>query len=332
MTIRATSLSVALLLTACAANPPVSEQEGTVAAGYGRVFGRVQYIYNSIPTRLGQHVGESHNVSLFVRSLDTGELHYMRVEGAGDYSWPLKPGKYVVIGYTVKRTAGSYSEGITRRLMAPVTVPEPGAAVYIGDLRVQSDSGSYRTGWVDAYEATLKRASEKLAAGKFSPTKGVLRPERPPGTFSEVRPICAQFWGLTCTEANQGLEAIQPNFRGTISSFPVTDSLSPLFEWKPPARTDVTYDIAVYESISFEYLGGRVERMLGSQVAYAEGLTEPKFRPTTPLAPSKKYEWSVRLRQGDVVSTWSTTGYSFDVFIAARSATGQFFAFETPFK
>jgi hypothetical protein len=323
---------ITALLAACAAAPPVSDEEGTSAAGYGRVFGRVQYTYNGAPTELGASLLGSHNVTLFLRPVGSDEMQYLKAESDGSFSWPLKPGNYVLIGYTVERTAGSYREGITRRWMAPIAVPEPGAAVYIGDLRVQSDKGRYRTELVDDYEETLKRAQPKLAAGKFRPVRAVLRPEPAPGKVKTVRAICAPAWGLTCTEANQGVEPVRPVAFG--QNFPTVESLTPLLEWKPAARTDLAYDVAIYESLSFEYAAGtaRVNRMLGSLVGYAEGLTEPKYTPAVPLQPGRKYEWSVRLRDGDTVSTWSTTSSSLNLIVAGRSASGQMFGFETPAK
>jgi hypothetical protein len=329
---RAASLALAVLLAACAAKAPVSEEEGTAAAGFGRVFGRVNYTYNGEPTQLGLAFMGSHNVALFLREAGSGELHYMKVDGDGSFSWPLKPGNYLLLGFTAGRQAGSYNESITRRLMAPVAVPEAGAAVYIGDLRVESDKGRYRTEWRDQYDETLKRASENLAAGKFRPVKALLRPEPPPGKFTAMRPICAPHWGVTCSDNNQGLQPVQPDDSG--QSFPVTESLTPLLEWKPATRPGVTYDVAIYESVSFEYGAGtgKVSRMLGSQAAYAEALTETRYRPATPLAPGKKYEWSVRLREGDTVSSWSSTSYSLNLIIAGRRASGQYFSFETPAK
>jgi hypothetical protein len=61
-------------------------------------------------------------------------------------------------------------------------------------------------------------------------------------------------------------------------------------------------------------------------VSYAEGLKEPRYAPKTPLEPGRRYQWSVRLRDGDTVSSWSTTGYNWIV----RTGYGQYFAFETP--
>jgi hypothetical protein len=322
----------AALLVSCAVKPPVSEEEGSVASGYGRVFGRVQYTYDGAPAELGLALLGSHDVTLFLREAGGEELQYLQPERDGSFSWPLKPGNYVLIGLAAGRSAGSYREGTNRRYMAPVSVPEAGVAVYIGDIRIASRGGRYAIDLVDDYDETLKRMQPLLASGRFRPVKALLRPERPPGRYKAVQPICSGAWGVACSDANQGVEVVAPVGPGM--TFPTTETLTPLLEWKPSARSDVTYDLVVYESLNFEYALGRqrVSRMLGALAAYAEALPEPRFVPPAALPPGRKYEWSVRVRSGDTVSTWSTTSFSLNLLIAGRRSSGQLFGFETPAK
>lgn len=329
---RAASVALlASLLVSCAAQPPVSEAEGTAAAGYGRVFGRVQYSYNGAPTELGLAMLGSHDVTLFVRQAGSEQLQYLKPERDGTFSWPLKAGDYVLVGLAAGRTAGSYREGTTRRYMAPIAVAEAGTAVYIGDIRIASRSGRYNIDVVDGYDETLSRMQAQLEGAKFRPVKAFLQPERPPGTYKRVQPICAAAWGLTCSSTQQGVEIVAPVGPGM--TFPTTESLTPLLEWKPSPRKDLTYDVVIYESLTFAYgFGDQVNRMLGARVAYAQGLTEPRFTPPSALQPGKKYEWSVRLRSGDTVSSWSTTSFSVNLVVAGRRESGRLFAFETPEK
>ena len=49
-----------------------------------------------------------------------------------------------------------------------------------------------------------------------------------------------------------------------------------------------------------------VRDLPGALVAYAEGLREPRWSPPS-LQPGRLYQWTVRLRDGDTVSSWSTT-------------------------
>jgi len=321
-----------VLLAACVGKAPVSEEEGAAAAGYGRLFGRVQYTYNGEPTELGAGFLASHTVTLLLRQAGSDEVQYLQPERDGTFSWPLRPGHYALIGVGAGRSAGSYRESTVRRYMAPIQLGEAGSALYIGDIRVQSSRGQYAIEILDEYDETVKRMQPLLDAGKFRPVKALLRPERPPGRFKAIQPVCSPRWGLTCSETSRGVELVAPVGPGM--TFPTTESLTPLLEWKPSTRKDVTYDVAIYESLSVEnpFMNVRVNRMLGALAAYAEGLTEPRFVPATPLKPSRKYEWSVRLRSGDTVSTWSTTNFSLNLLIASKSESNQLFAFETPEK
>jgi hypothetical protein len=327
-TLLAFGMAASVVLLASCNAPPVNEEEGTAAAGYGRLFGRIQYSYNGEPTALGlTPLLNSHHVTLFLREAASGLVHYVEPERDGSVSWPLKPGQYVLIGLSAGRSAGSYHEQTTRRYMAPVAI-EAGKAVYIGDIRVESRGGRYNIVVADQYDETLKLMQPRLTSGKFQPVKALMQPERAPGNYKAVQPACAAMWGLTCSETNQGVEIVRPVGFG---SFPITESLTPMLEWKPSSQKDVAYDVVIYESLSFEFTQwGSVSRMLGSRAAYAEGLTEPRFTPATPLPPGKKYEWSVRLRRGDTVSSWSTASSSLNLVIAGRSSSGRFFGFETP--
>lgn len=322
--------SVALLVS-CAAQAPVSEAEGTAAAGYGRVFGRVHYSYNGAPTELGLAMLGSHDVTLFVRQAGSDQMQYLKPQRDGTFSWPLKAGDYVLVGLAAGRTAGSYRENTTRRYMAPIALAEAGTALYIGDIRVQSRGGRYNIDVVDEYDETLRRMQPQLEGAKFRPVKALMQPERPPGNYKRVQSVCAAAWQLACSDTHQGVEIVAPVGPGM--TFPSTESLTPVLEWKPSPRKDVTYDVVVYESLTFAYgFGDQVNRLLGSRVAYAEGLTEPRFAPPTALQPGKKYEWSVRLRDGDTVSSWSTTSFSLNLLVAGRRESGRLFAFETPEK
>jgi len=125
------------------------------------------------------------------------------------------------------------------------------------------------------------------------------------------------------------VEPLKP--AGTAQGFPVTENLTPPLEWKPSSRPGVAYDVAIFESLTFKYgAAGNVPRMRGALVAYAEGLREPRYSPLAPLQPAKKYEWTVRLRDGDTVSSWSATSYFVFAIVAAASGSGQGFGFATP--
>lgn len=321
-----------LLLAACADMPtrPVDEKVATTAAGYGRAFGRVDYLENGKEIVWSSSALGFDLLTLFVQSVRTGEMQYMQIEGDGHFYWPLAAGEYVIVGYQYTRQRVTSSR-LTGRLVTTFSVPQPGQAVYIGNLRVEADTRRYGFDVVDQYAETLKRVDARIAAEKFEAVKGLMRLEGQTGSHKRVTEICDKAWGLTCDRTYQGVEAVRPS--GTELGFPVTQDLTPLLEWKPSGRPEVSYDVAIYESFTFRYgATGVVPRMRGALVAYSEGLREPRYVPATPLLPGKRYEWTVRLRDGDTVSSWSATSYFVFVIVAGASGSGQGFGFTTPSK
>ena len=214
--------------------------------------------------------------------------------------------------------------------MATFAVPQAGQAVYLGELQVEAGKGGNRIRVADKYdEGGLSRFEARPDAGKFQSAKGLMVLEPPPGKFKHVLGICGGGWGIECTNEFRGVEPLAPE--GTAHGYPVVAMLPPLLEWKPSSSPGVTYDVAVYESHAttpLSELSAVNSRIRGAIVAYAEGLAEPRFAPTG-LMRNRTYEWSVRLRDGDTVSSWSTTSRSTFVIIAASRGSGQFFGFAT---
>jgi hypothetical protein len=328
------ALAALPLLWACTMPQRVADEESaTLAAGYGRAFGRVRYFdgVREVTFATGPFAHWSNTLTLFVRPRRGGEMQYMPVGGDGSFAWPLQAGDYVIVGFhrTRQGTWDVHRTYMTGRLMAAFSVPAPGKAVYVGDLHIKNQGAASGVEVLDHYDEALKRMEAKLAAGKSEPGKGLMALERPPGSYRRVGPICAPTFGLSCTENLKGVEPVQPV--DTAWAFPITQSLTPLLEWKPSHSPGATYDVAIYESLSFMFgATGAVERMRGGLIDYAEALPEPRYTPTAPLAPGKKYEWTVRVRIGDAVSTWSTTSHSLYLVIAAKKGAGQLFGFETP--
>lgn len=72
----------------------------------------------------------------------------------------------------------------------------------------------------------------------------------------------------------------------------------PTLRWDPDYRTNVTYDVVVYEVVKMN-----ASWVPGRQVTYVEGLTATFYKFPEPLAPGD-YCWSVRARRGDHVEHW----------------------------
>ncbi|MFY9317594.1 MAG: DUF6719 family protein [Burkholderiales bacterium] len=323
-------LVAAVLLSACGDMPmrPVDEKVATIAAGYGRAFGRIDYLENGKEKNWSGSVFGADLLTLFVRSVRSGEMQYMQIEGNGSFYWPLRAGDYEIVGYQVTRQMVT-SARHTGRLMTTFSVSKPGQAVYIGDLRIEAGTDRYRFDVVDRYAEALKRVDARITAGRLEAVKDLMRLEKQAGSYKRVVEICDKAWALKCDRNYQGVEPVRPS--GTEMGFPVTHNLTPLLEWKPSGRPEVSYDVAIYDAYSFAYgATGVVPRMSGALVDYSEGLREPRYSPPAPLQPGKKYEWTVRLRDGDTVSSWSATSYFVFAIVAWASGSGQGFGFATP--
>lgn len=324
-------LAATLVLAGCEGMPErVAHEDGaTASAGYGRAFGRVHYTEGGKEFDWGAFGLQTHDLTLFVRPLPDGPMQFMPMEGSGAFVWPLRPGDYEIIGLQ-RRTSSAARSWRTASVVARFRVPEAGTAVYIGDLRVRADNRSSHVRVLDEFEGARGRAEPRIAKGGFHVARGLMELQKSQvGSFRRWEPICLGSFGVSCDDTHQGVVPLAPE--GTGLSFPVVKDGRPLLEWKPAAHADVTYDVAIYESFKFGYgFNGQVDRLRGRRVAYAENLKEPRFVPAEPLAPGKRYEWTVRARRGDVVSTWSSTRYSVFLLVAARSASGLWFGFETP--
>lgn len=325
-------MALAALISGCGNMPsrPADAQQATAQAGYGRAFGRVVYTLDGKEKDWGTSILASEMLTVFVRALPGGEMQYMEIDGKGDFSWPLRPGEYVIVAYQVMNRMVT-NQRSTARLWTTFSVPAAGQAVYIGDLRIEASKGAYRFGVIDQYAEALSAQGASFRQARFEPVKGLMRPEAPLGTSKRVIGICNEAWGIKCDKQYQGVEPVLP--AGTAQGFPVTEDLTPVLEWKPSTRPGATYDVVIFESLSFAFGAvGSVSRMRGARVAYGEALRESRFTPATPLEPGKKYEWTVRVRDGDTVSTWSATSYFVFVLVAAASGSGQGFGFTTPSK
>ena len=117
------------------------------------------------------------------------------------------------------------------------------------------------------------------------------------------------------------------------------DSLTPLFRWTPAYEPDVRYDFIIYEAheigCSFlALLSVECEWAIGREVYYREGLQKPEHTVEISLQPDSEYYWSVRIRYGDNVSSWSRFEYRW-VYVTP-TLVGQdawefpFFLFKTP--
>jgi hypothetical protein len=295
---------------------PAEPTASKPAAASSRAFGRARLYYKGEKIELGFFS----RLLLFVRSQRTGEIEKMDItDERGTFSWALDPGEYVIVAYFHLNQYG--------RLWLTFTVPGRGEAVYIGDLHIAFTAAHYRWAVRNAYAEAEKDFKEALRSEGLKPKVELMKAEASPGTFRHMKSICAtDVWGLECDHSNAGVKPLSPE--GDPLPHPRAESLAPRLAWSPVRREGLTYDVAVYESISAPTVG--LKRMRGALVLYAEGLREASYQVPKPLEANKQYEWSVRLRSGDTVSTWSTTGYFVFFVVGWASGSGNWFGFTTP--
>lgn len=329
------AISMTMLASACTnvAQPPPSEEVATAAGNYGRAFGRVILIedgkevdWSGLDSKL-----RFQSLTFFVRSIASGEIQYMAIESPGGFFWPLTVGDYVIIGYQVTRS-GPPSEYHSARLWTTFTVSRPGEAVYIGDVRIERRGQRIRVSTIDQYSEAVKREEGRIAAANLQVSKGLMRGEAETASYKWIVDVCNSFyWELKCDDNFRGVEPLEP--LGAAGQYPVTQDLMPVLQWKPTSRQGVTYDIEIYESLTLRRgLGGGSSSLRGARIVHVEGLREPRYKLATPLPPGRQFQWTVRLRNGDTVSTWSTTSHFVFLLVAASRGAGQYFGFNTPDK
>ena len=135
---------------------------------------------------------------------------------------------------------------------------------------------------------------------------GVWEPRRTSKSGVSMR-RWVQLLGLACLLLNaygcmtyHGLTPLSP-LPGYPASPITIPSLQPVLEWEPCEETEPTYDVFVVEGLQ----GDRLYNP-GKPVFYREGITENKVKIEPPLVFDRLYWWSVRTRNGDKVSEWSS--------------------------
>ena len=133
----------------------------------------------------------------------------------------------------------------------------------------------------DRLDSEVANLGTRMAAPLPPVIRWMVQFEPSVGTFSSLWSICGPRGGVTCDRTWQGLEPLKPD--GTARSFVGVDNLAPLLEWKPAARENLRYDLAVHESLPLALNLPGSPRVRGSLVAYAEGLETPRWQVTPAL-------------------------------------------------
>lgn len=258
---------------------------------------------------------------LVVRGENDAEATQYAIRDPGYFFWNLPPGRYMVVGYVNVNQRGS--------VRMEFVVPPGAKALYVGDLTISMRGNYYGVDYKDDFAVGAEAFRKKFPDSRIAPERANAGLEKQPGTYSRVTSICGPDWGLECKAGAAGVIPIYPEQRGG-----AVDSLAPTLKWTPSPRPDVTYDVLVYEEQNFprNLAGVVMDSLPGRQIYYAQGVRDPMVKLDPPLRPGGSYLWSVRLRRGEAVSTWSTFGY-FDFFLVGwQSGRGRWFSFSTPAK
>lgn len=272
------------------------------------VYGKIDVIVD------GKHIkmstsGFSSYLTIEFRQKGSSTIMEYKVDDTGYFYWALAPGEYEVLGtYGFSADVGPFDMMVplAQRVWIPFTT-QPEKNLYLGDLTLElSKNRPTKQRLNDNYSEAIKALHKKYPgaqaqqlneAAKLAPTE--------PGTYTKVTHLCSGDWGNGCSS---GVTPTSPDRLEDV----VVASIAPTLRWVPWSIPDVKYDIAIYEAydsnwrkVVLDLLTGNKRWRRGRLMAYAQGLTKPRFKPNVPLQPDTTYLWSVRLRRGDSVSTWS---------------------------
>ncbi len=184
--------------------------------------------------------------------------------------------------------------------------------MYVGHFNLIDNKGRFEpVSWaMQESEATAEFASRHPGGANVIPEVPVR--VSPLGNFKMMHSICSSEWGTECTRSVQGLEPVEPAVDRELNGLGFTDvsNLTPTLKWKPPSRSGLTYDVVVWEATAYR-LPSALKDIYepGRPVVYAENLDSPIYVVQDSLKPKTRYFWSVRLRDHDLVSSWSVGGH-----------------------
>jgi hypothetical protein len=311
------------LLWGCAVPPTMKDVE-QITADTSIVFGSVEvYDEDELQSWGSRFFGHDY-FYLTILPPDSNEAITYKLAKDGKFFWSLPPGEYTLLGYVWDTDTWQRSG----RIGAGFSVPEPGADAYIGTIVLRGNMVFLVPSFEDRFEEIAASYDVKFPNRQGTALRQLLEAPESIGSFTTFRAPCHDAWKIECSDRFHGVTPVSPDV--SRSGFPEASNLTPEFRWKGCPRSDVSYDLILYEAAAYAYGGQNVPSyMKGRVVAYAEDLKEPRWQPNTPLKPDTRYIWSVRLREGDTVSGWSTQSHTTFLLVYMSSGYGQWFQFKT---
>jgi len=300
----AATVTLSLLLVSASVVSQVVEDVTEIGPDTRIVYGSIQVFKNGklLKWRFGNlfHLMFLHE--------DSNNVVAYKLSGTEDgaYFIALQPGRYSRLGYHWNDSTGFV---LTDEINGEFVVPETGPDIYIGSMEVHFDKDEGR--WFDLddrFDRLSALFDQQFPERKGTSVKKLLERSRQLGDFAYALDSCDPYWGIECVKRWRGAVPLTPSSNVDGEYFNEVRFLRPKFSWEPSPREDISYDFALYKAAPY-YLGfrfGNQGYMRGSLVDYQEDIKEPQWTAEHSLERDTSYYWSVRYRDGDTVSTWSS--------------------------
>lgn len=318
--------AAALIVVGCGAAPTIKDVEPeTMTADAHIVFGTVD-VFGTKGKRQEWGMGWTGANVFYLTILPStsSEATTYKLDKDGAFYWSLAPGDYTLLGWHWNHK----QEQRSNYLGIPFSVPASGGDGYIGSFVFQAYPGGLIPKIEDRFDLVAPLYDQKFPGRTGLAVKRVVEFPEEPGAASSYKSQCHDEWQIECTKRFRGVTPVSPEV--TKSGFPLIDTRKPQFRWQASANPDISYDFILYEAATYSFDGLARLYMRGHRVAFEEDLKQASWTSDTPLKPNMRYYWSVRMREGDTVSYWSTHSHFTFALIYTSSGYGQWFQFRTP--
>ncbi len=330
------STVVAVAIGACAGPGDVRVEGGeeskprtqSAASGETVVFGKLNLVRDGKEPKIGRITmfGGGGTAALVLPG-NAGTALVLDMDEQGWFSWRLRPGAYSLLGFI----SVEGNKTLFHDIRAQFSVDHNDAAIYIGDINLESSASRYSAGIQDSGSEAFEEIRKRFP-GAASPVTRLLQRADKIGTYDRVRSVCDPKWGLHCNRDVHGVTPAHPKLARGIhgTTFGGIDTVAPILKWQP-AALGVSYDVAIWEAAAYRLPSKLPSDYTPGHLAhYEENVAVPELALTKPLKPKTKYFWSVRCRDENGVSTWSRAGHFAFLLVAWTSGSGEWFAFKTP--
>jgi len=320
-----------LFLSSCATEIEQREQLEQPTTGQTVVFGHVDMIIDGEAQEWGFSWAGTKSCCLLILPPDSNHAMTYQINDDGMFYLSLNPGEYQLLGFRFQKDTKSRVGTIN----GTFNVPADSEAIYIGNITIKMVKGRYKTIVQDDTADPINKYKTKFPQRSGQVITSLLELPDRIGKFDRVIHECNSHWGVDCSDNFNGVTPLSPtvttqHLMAGKQPFPEIDNLTPTFSWKPAGRSGISYDLIIYEVATYDFGAGVEQTMQGRMVLYEENLLSTTFHLKTPLKQKTRYYWSVRLRDQNTISRWSTySHFGFYIFYST-SGFGQWFAFSTP--